>query len=209
MRYCLVLAALLAVTAVPVEAHSVDVDVRVQRDRVELEAYFDDDTPARQARVRLVDATDQLMVAGQADGQGKCSFPLPAPGRYEIQVDAGAGHRRRTSLLIPAPGAAPPSEALNAYPELHGQPPSDPNWAPKDARQQEPVSFAAPSAPAVVPDQVIVALKPGAEPIRFVSATGMHTLADLQATTRYQVIQRPRAGFERHVDHAHDGNGVV
>ncbi len=86
-------------------AHGVGVDCKVEGDQVQLEAYFDDDTPVAKARVRVVNTDDKIIAEGQTDDAGKWSFPRPAPGKYEVVVDAGAGHRRRTAITIPDPSA--------------------------------------------------------------------------------------------------------
>src|SRR5262245_28615831 len=62
------LAALLAlVFATPAEAHKLFADCHVKGDRVEIEAYFDDDTPAAQAQVKIVDQAKKTIAEGKTD----------------------------------------------------------------------------------------------------------------------------------------------
>jgi hypothetical protein len=83
------------------DAHGLDALCKFNGDRVELEAYFDDDTPARQADVSVKDAAGQIVAQGQTDAAGHWSFARPVPGVYHVIVDAGAGHRKRMELTIP------------------------------------------------------------------------------------------------------------
>jgi hypothetical protein len=86
-------------------AHDLGAQCRFKGDRVELEAYFDDDTPAASAQVRVLDAERQLLVEGRTDAQGRWSFARPKPGNYRVIVDAGAGHLKKLQLTIPGDDA--------------------------------------------------------------------------------------------------------
>jgi nickel transport protein len=93
--------ALLAATA-PAHAHALGVSAAVRGKAVEVEAYYSDDTPARDAHVTVHDRAGELWTQGRTDELGKWTFPLPRPGPYEIVVDAGAGHRVTKSIVVPA-----------------------------------------------------------------------------------------------------------
>lgn len=80
-------------------AHGLGAEAKLKDGRVHLEAYFDDDTPAADARV-VVHSDGQIVAEGKTDSQGKWVFPIPAPGKVRITVDAGAGHRTTTTLTI-------------------------------------------------------------------------------------------------------------
>jgi hypothetical protein len=88
------------------EAHGLGAECKVNGDRVEVEAYFDDDSAARNANVRVEDADQQLVAEGRTDARGCWSFPAPAPGSYRVTVDAGAGHRTRLTITLPATSSA-------------------------------------------------------------------------------------------------------
>jgi hypothetical protein len=78
---------------------------------VEVETFYDDGTPAGNARVAVRDATRNLVAEGRTDPRGRWSFHRPAAGRYEVTVDAGAGHRTTVKITIPAATPAPDTDA--------------------------------------------------------------------------------------------------
>lgn len=101
--YRLALLCLLSI-APAAPAHGLGAQCKLRGGRVELEAYYDDDTPAARARVRILDVEGQVAVEGFTDAEGKWSFPRPQPGRYRVVVDAGAGHRTEQNMTIPNQG---------------------------------------------------------------------------------------------------------
>jgi hypothetical protein len=90
-------------------AHSLGVEARQVIQRVEVEAFFSDNTPARAARVQIVDDAGELLGTATTDDKGKCSLRAPNPGHYQLIVDAGDGHRKQVPLRIV--GTLPPPEA--------------------------------------------------------------------------------------------------
>jgi len=90
-------------------AHALGAECSLRGDRVEVEAYYDDDTPARDARVIVRDVAKKSVTEGRTNDKGFWSFPRPEPGRYRITVDAGAGHR--TTVTITVPGTPPAGSA--------------------------------------------------------------------------------------------------
>jgi hypothetical protein len=111
------------------DAHALGAECKVIGDRVALEAYYDDDTPARDATVRVEDADKNVVATGHTDREGRWSFARPQPGKYVVVVDAGAGHRTRITLAIPAgqanAEAAPSTSAGDECPRCAE--PSTPN----------------------------------------------------------------------------------
>ncbi|MCI0683562.1 MAG: hypothetical protein L0Y71_15770 [Gemmataceae bacterium] len=116
---------LLIVALVPAgaAAHGIDLEWKQIGERVTVEAFFDDDTPARDARVQILDAQKAVVASGKTDAQGKCSLPTPKPGKYQIVVDAGAGHRKQRpftigtpspTLPVPTAPADPPSSSVTS-----------------------------------------------------------------------------------------------
>ncbi|MFL5342072.1 MAG: carboxypeptidase-like regulatory domain-containing protein [Gemmataceae bacterium] len=87
-------------------AHALGAECKLHGDRVELEAYFSDNTPAQEAKVVVYDKDRAALQNGTTDGEGRWSFAAPAAGDYEIVVDAGAGHRATVKLIVPATSAA-------------------------------------------------------------------------------------------------------
>ncbi len=98
----IILLALVVVS--PACAHNLGFECKLRADRLELEAYYSDDTPARRAMVTVEDSSGQLVDKGQTDHEGKWSCPLPRPGRYQIVVDAGDGHRKQELVTVPERG---------------------------------------------------------------------------------------------------------
>src|SRR5262245_25528357 len=74
--------------AAPVHAHALGARLRIDKDRVRLEAFYDDDTPADSALVLVLDAKKETVARGKTDAKGLCSFPRPRPGDYQVIVDA-------------------------------------------------------------------------------------------------------------------------
>jgi len=89
-------------------AHGIGVEAKLKGDRVAVEAFFDDDTPAADAKVAVTAEDGKVVAEGKADAKGMWSFPVPAPGKYKVVVDAGGGHLAKTTITIPARPAAVP-----------------------------------------------------------------------------------------------------
>jgi nickel transport protein len=95
------------------EAHGLGAQCKRNGDRIELEAYYDDDTPAAEAKVSVEDGNKKIIAEGWTDTRGRWSFVCPPPARYLVVVDAGAGHRKVLRISIPAgegPNATTPGE---------------------------------------------------------------------------------------------------
>jgi len=82
-------------------AHSLGAECKIHGGKVELEAYFSDDTPAANAKIAVHDMTGKLLADGTTDNDGRWSFPVPPPGRYDVIVDAGAGHKTTVPITVP------------------------------------------------------------------------------------------------------------
>jgi hypothetical protein len=97
--------------AKPVSAHALGAECKIRKDRVELEAYFSDDTPAQGAKVSVEDSAKIVMIEGKTDTYGKWSFPVPKPGDYNVIVDAGDGHHVERSLIVPVSPTDAPTQS--------------------------------------------------------------------------------------------------
>jgi prepilin-type N-terminal cleavage/methylation domain-containing protein len=97
-------------------AHALGADCVLRGGRVELEAYYSDDTAAGHATVRVLDPADTVIANGHTDERGRWSFAAPPPGRYYVVVDAGAGHRARIRLIVP-PGSQGASSSSSSTEE--------------------------------------------------------------------------------------------
>jgi hypothetical protein len=81
-------------------AHDLRATVTVADDGVKVLAYyFEDDTPAEQAEVKVIDASDAEVAAGQTDDRGVWAFSRPAPGEYTLTVES-AGHVARVKFSV-------------------------------------------------------------------------------------------------------------
>lgn len=78
----------------------------------QLESSFSSGMPARDAAVRLIPPGGEPITVGQTDARGHLSFRLPpqASPDWEIQVDAGPGHR--DYLELPAAASSPGAASL-------------------------------------------------------------------------------------------------
>jgi nickel transport protein len=104
-------------------AHALGAEVKLRGNRVEVEAYYSDDTPARDALVTVHNGADQVIAEGRTDDRGRWQFPAPPVGRYTVVVDAGAGHRKSINIDIPNQTAdgetvsdGPPREEFTRFP---------------------------------------------------------------------------------------------
>jgi nickel transport protein len=86
----------------PASAHGLGAECRLVGQRVEVEAYYDDDSPAVNAKVAVRDSAQAVVAEGRTDAEGRWSCARPAAGRYEVTVDAGGGHRMKVPMTIPA-----------------------------------------------------------------------------------------------------------
>lgn len=96
--------------------HAVDVQCKVQGEHLVIEAYYDDDTPAQEAKVEVVDAAGTVVASGRTDDKGVLRLARPGHGTYTVRVDAGAGHRVKKSMTIGAAGVAPTPTATSPTP---------------------------------------------------------------------------------------------
>lgn len=107
---------LLARILVPVaaSAHAIGVDARLVGDKVRVEVYFDDDTPASGAKVEVLDGEKAVVAEGRTDDKGFWAFAKPKPGKYTVRLDAGDGHAAKTAITIP--GEVEESKSLSEGP---------------------------------------------------------------------------------------------
>ena len=81
-------------------AHGMRMTQQVHGGQLEVTILFDPDVPAGQAKVRLSDEKKQVIASGQTDSNGCWSCPAPPAGTYKLEVNAGAGHRKRFDITI-------------------------------------------------------------------------------------------------------------
>jgi hypothetical protein len=100
-RVLTVCAALLLVAA-RADAHALHAEARLKGDRVTVEAFYSDNTPAQNARILVHDKKGVEVATGHTDDSGTWQFPRPRSGSYEVTVEAGDGHRTRVPIAIPS-----------------------------------------------------------------------------------------------------------
>jgi len=110
----LCIAVALVVVASPAAAHGLGVDAKIVDDRLYIEVFFDDDTPADNATLTLTClAVDLAPLTAKTDDRGRWSIELsalPQAGRYRLFVDAGDGHAVTKVLTIPERAATVATE---------------------------------------------------------------------------------------------------
>ncbi len=74
-------------------AHKVVVFPYVEGDRVCVEAYFSDGSPAKGAEVRVYSSDGRLLLQGKTSEQGFFSFRPPERGDLKVVLIASMGHR--------------------------------------------------------------------------------------------------------------------
>src|SRR5262245_58550464 len=102
---------LLAIGMMPAiaRAHGLDADWKQVGEKILVEAFFDTGQAVREARVQIVDDDKKVIASGVTDAAGKCTLRAPNPGKYQLIVDAGAGHRKERSITVV--GTLPPPES--------------------------------------------------------------------------------------------------
>ena len=89
MRLLLIMTVLL-VGSSPACAHRLNVRAKIDGDQVRIEAFYDDDMPAQEARITIADG-DQIVAAGQTDEKGVWTCACPKPGSYTVRAES-VGH---------------------------------------------------------------------------------------------------------------------
>jgi len=117
----------LAVLVTPmVHAHGIESSLErlgrsTLRSPYQLESRFSTGLPARDAAVRMVSPTgDTSIELGHTNGDGQLTFTLPSQARadWEVQVDAGPGHRDYVELPGAVPGVLHSHTSPSPFPSL-------------------------------------------------------------------------------------------
>jgi nickel transport protein len=83
-------------------AHAMALEAKLKGDKVVITVFYDDDTPADNAKMIVEDESNAVIAEGKTDDKGMWTFATPKPGRYLVKADAGAGHAAKTTVVIPA-----------------------------------------------------------------------------------------------------------
>lgn len=96
----------ICLTASVASAHGLYVKPTVSPEAIHVVAMFDDDTPAANAKVTILNASGEVLASGMTNEKGEVGFPRPAVMEgCKVRVDAGDGHAR--TVLLPREGEAP------------------------------------------------------------------------------------------------------
>ncbi len=130
---------IIGVLAVPgwAQAHAVGVEAKWKGAKVTVETFYDDDTPAVAAKVRVIGEDGAAVAEGKTDDKGQWSFPTPPTGKYRIAIDAGAGHLAKTTLTIPSRETRPPATHAGKEAVVGAQPTNEPGVVVSDGPTRE------------------------------------------------------------------------
>jgi len=87
-------------------AHKMLISCDGRGERLRVEAFFDDDTPAQNAKVIVENEAREIVLEGKTDDRGVWSVPKPAPGKYLVRAET-FGHVAREALVVAAETSAP------------------------------------------------------------------------------------------------------
>lgn len=106
-----------------VEAHGISGQCHVRGGKVIVEAYFETEEPAADAKVAVMAKDGREIATGRTDEAGVWTFAHPGPGEFDVQLDAGAGHQHVMHLTLHEPSAdeeqrvssGPPRSAFTGF----------------------------------------------------------------------------------------------
>ncbi len=82
-------------------AHRVNVFAIQEGDKIFVEGYFSDGTPARKSKVEVFNEEKKKILEGITDNEGRFSFDVPAETpKLFITLDAGLGHKTETVIEL-------------------------------------------------------------------------------------------------------------
>jgi hypothetical protein len=108
----------------PAWSHNLSATVKIDANQVRVKALFDDGSVAPDARVVVRGQDSAVVFRGTTDSDGLCLMPVPRPGRYQLEVNAGGGHLADIHFTIHAAGTgsvplesnAPQEEEFTRFP---------------------------------------------------------------------------------------------
>ncbi len=85
--------------------HKLCAKIELQGDKLIVEAFYDNDIPAENAKVKLLQQQKTLAEA-TTDDKGLCTLTIPPAGDYLLDISAGGGHRTEVAFTIGAEAVA-------------------------------------------------------------------------------------------------------
>jgi hypothetical protein len=100
-RFLVLVVAVVFVVVAPGRAlaHDLKATVKLLPDAVVVEASFDDDAPAEDAVIVIVDGAGAEVARGKTDERGVCRLPMLGPGEYVAIVES-IGHRDEVKFEV-------------------------------------------------------------------------------------------------------------
>jgi hypothetical protein len=95
---------LLLLYSTPIHAHKMLLSCTLKADRVLVEVFYDDDTPAQEAEVRLGADEQNVIASGKTDERGNWFCAIPAAGTYQVWATS-TGHKAKGEIVVPASGS--------------------------------------------------------------------------------------------------------
>jgi nickel transport protein len=110
MRFSLLAAVLLLSATSPAFAHRLHVEPKVVGDQLRVEAYYEDDTPAQDAKV-TVRSGDATVAEGRTNEKGVWTCAKPAAGTYTVRAES-VGHAATETIVIAKAEDGPPTATI-------------------------------------------------------------------------------------------------
>src|SRR5262249_53707745 len=76
-------------------------ECKVRENRLRVEAFYDDDTPAQQAKIVVKNDRKEIVAEGFTDERGNWSCDAPSAGEYSIRAES-VGHVHQETIRIKA-----------------------------------------------------------------------------------------------------------
>ena len=92
-------ALLLLISSGPVFAHKMMITCRLEGDRLRLEAYYEDDTPAQDTRISIT-RDGETIAEGRTDERGVWIWLCPPAGEYLLKA-MSTGHTASETITVP------------------------------------------------------------------------------------------------------------
>jgi hypothetical protein len=89
----------ICLSASPIFAHKLLLDCRLRDDRLRVEAFYDDDTPAQNAKIVVENDRKQVVAKGLTDEKGCWNCAVPTSGEYTVRAES-IGHAAKETLAI-------------------------------------------------------------------------------------------------------------
>jgi len=81
-------------------AHKISAFIDYEDGKATVYSYFSDGTPAKNAKVEVIDEkTHKVVLTGKTDQNGVFTFKVPYAGKFKVVINAELGHRAVAELV--------------------------------------------------------------------------------------------------------------